>query len=535
MEDHKDVSSRIFKGGIALSVLAGIVLSLYQFYFNRGLWLDEVMLASNIIDRSFLELLQPLDFNQIAPIGFLWVEKLFTLIFGNTDYALSLFPLLGYLGSLPLVYRFVKKVSDDQWLALLSLGVFSVLYQHIALGSEVKQYATDVFFSLAILNAHLSFKANKTISYFLYALLGVIAIWFSNITVVILFTVGLLGLYRWVYLKKEYAFLGVLAVWSGFFVGYYFLFFHDHPTKEYMLAYWQTVDPAFLPLDPFSKKFGVFFHDALSDLFGWVLGFGRSLWFVPLPFVLFGLYRLASMRKYALLFILVFPLLVHLGMSALKLYPFATRLVLYTSPFLIFLFVYGWLEMLRFSRVLSRHKIVFSLLALLPVGALLFKTLFFYPIERSGLRDCMEYLAEVADPEEKIYVLHRLVFAYDFYQKSGQVSLPNTAKPFTYIIPDGKVQVNGVMVSGGTPDDFQEEFRGQKQFWYISKAPSRRAQEQGEENELQEISLKFLEESGFRIKDEKYFYKLSCYLYEPAPEMVSPDTIQSTKIATEGE
>ena len=40
------------------------------------------------------ELTQLLDYHQAAPIGFLFIEKLSILVFGNHDYIMRLFPLL---------------------------------------------------------------------------------------------------------------------------------------------------------------------------------------------------------------------------------------------------------------------------------------------------------------------------------------------------------------------------------------------------------------------------------------------------------
>ena len=48
----------------------GIVLRLVPYLVNRSLWLDESMLALNIIHRSFAGLWAPLDFNQGAPLDF---------------------------------------------------------------------------------------------------------------------------------------------------------------------------------------------------------------------------------------------------------------------------------------------------------------------------------------------------------------------------------------------------------------------------------------------------------------------------------
>ncbi len=79
---------------LMIIILFGIILRLGQYLFNRSLWLDESYLTLNIINKSFSQLLLPLDYDQAAPIGFLIVEKVIVGIFGNNEYALRLFPLL---------------------------------------------------------------------------------------------------------------------------------------------------------------------------------------------------------------------------------------------------------------------------------------------------------------------------------------------------------------------------------------------------------------------------------------------------------
>ena len=65
----------------ALLVL-GVTLRVRQYLFDRSLWLDECLLALNIIRRSPSALLQPLDFHQQAPVGFLLLERLSVSLFG---------------------------------------------------------------------------------------------------------------------------------------------------------------------------------------------------------------------------------------------------------------------------------------------------------------------------------------------------------------------------------------------------------------------------------------------------------------------
>lgn len=59
-----------------MTVLAGIYMRVKTYLFNRSLWLDEASLALNIVTRGFWNLLNPLDHNQGAPVGFLLATKL---------------------------------------------------------------------------------------------------------------------------------------------------------------------------------------------------------------------------------------------------------------------------------------------------------------------------------------------------------------------------------------------------------------------------------------------------------------------------
>ena len=96
----------IYKSVLCFSMLWGVIVRIIQYSFNRSLWLDEAALASSIVTRSYGGLLGGLDYNQIAPIGFLFAEKFFILLFGNNEFALRVFPLLCGVVSIFLFFFF---------------------------------------------------------------------------------------------------------------------------------------------------------------------------------------------------------------------------------------------------------------------------------------------------------------------------------------------------------------------------------------------------------------------------------------------
>ncbi|MEM9979357.1 MAG: hypothetical protein AAF808_17135, partial [Cyanobacteria bacterium P01_D01_bin.2] len=71
-------------------VALGALFRIIQYFNNRSLWVDEAKLSINIVERGFIELLRPLDYGQSAAPGFLFLQKLSTLIVGNDEFGLRL-------------------------------------------------------------------------------------------------------------------------------------------------------------------------------------------------------------------------------------------------------------------------------------------------------------------------------------------------------------------------------------------------------------------------------------------------------------
>src|ERR1700709_2485323 len=79
----------------------GIALRLFHYFNDRSLWEDEIYLSTGLVKLSLSGLLhQSLDFQQKAPIGYLLIAKLCTMLFGPQEMGLRLLPLLCGIGSL---------------------------------------------------------------------------------------------------------------------------------------------------------------------------------------------------------------------------------------------------------------------------------------------------------------------------------------------------------------------------------------------------------------------------------------------------
>ncbi|MFN8463550.1 MAG: hypothetical protein U0X93_17495 [Anaerolineales bacterium] len=107
---------KLSEKNIAITLLfVGAILRLRGYFSGRSLWADEAMLALNIVNRNFIELFKPLEYDQGAPLGFLLVEKFFNhAVRSAMNMVLRLFPLLAGLASLWLFYLLIRKHCKAQ-------------------------------------------------------------------------------------------------------------------------------------------------------------------------------------------------------------------------------------------------------------------------------------------------------------------------------------------------------------------------------------------------------------------------------------
>ncbi len=395
-----------------LIIAFGIAIRLIQYLANRSLWADEAVLALNIVNRSYLELLQPLDYDQGAPIGFLMVEKLAVQILGNNEYALRLFPFVCGVGSLFLFYELGKKLIPKSSI-IISLTLFASLAYLVYYSAEVKQYSSDVAIALVLYLLLLPLVQGKLnrVQMIKYCLVGATAIWFSHPSIFILASIGgsaLLINFWQKYLSKVKHLLLIYSGWVLSFFIFYFVSLTNLTGNEILTTSWGDGFPS----SPFDI---IWMLDAFGKFFYKPLGFSKWVDGLAIVFFLLGCISCWLSRKKILL-LLLSPLFMTFLASFLHQYPFRSRLVLFLTPFVIFLIAEGGSYILTKSK--SRPiKIISIFLIILLLRQPLAKAidLIEEPLNYSDIKPVLSYIRKHQQPGDILYVYQRGIYQFQYY------------------------------------------------------------------------------------------------------------------------
>lgn len=318
---------------LALVILAGAALRLWQYFGHTSLGIDELALAESVLHRPFGALLtRPLAFDQIAPPGFLALLKGTTAVFGQSELALRLVPLICMLACLPLFAAVARRVLSG-WAAVFATALFAAGAHFIRYGAEVKQYSTDIVVSLVLTLLALRLLEESSRRPFLIAgLVGMTVVWFSQAAVLVLAGLGaalaLNALHRagWRGLRQL---VPTLVLWgTGAVAAIAASYYRMTPASlAYAKRYWSE---GFVPLPPRSVKDLLWLPEALLD-------FWRSTG-LPYPWeklflaltIIGGVALWMRRREDAL--VLLGPVGVALAAAAARQYPFGGRLTLFLSP-----------------------------------------------------------------------------------------------------------------------------------------------------------------------------------------------------------
>jgi predicted membrane-bound mannosyltransferase len=140
------------EGWTSVLVLGALAWRTLRYALVFPMWGDEWMLAVNFHDRGLLELLEPLDYGQVAPPGFLWLELAASKLLGFSEPALRLVPFLAGAAAVLLFWWACRKLLDRR-AALMAIAVFAASFYPLRYAVEVKPYSLDLLLALAIILA----------------------------------------------------------------------------------------------------------------------------------------------------------------------------------------------------------------------------------------------------------------------------------------------------------------------------------------------------------------------------------------------
>lgn len=401
-------------------ISSGIILRIFEFVVGRSLWEDEAKLALNIIERGYLDLMQPLRFFQVAPLPFLWTERFFFTIIPSPDYALRIFPLLCGIGMLYPLWYLVRKATKSEALALWTLAFaafnpFSVYY-----AVEIKQYSSDLF--LAILLPALYFKATELPSEkrkWLLILTAIPAMFFSYVSIFILFTLGSHRLWNWKINKKlEPEYFWIFGAWILLFGINYFLFIHGHSSRDFIL---DALGEHFMPLQFWTFDFIKWLAFHIGWIFTKTLFFPKiaGIWLLFFCLYLLGIGKWMVEKNIGVLILCLLPVSLHLMMSGLEMYPVVPRLMYYLLPFFLIPISAGLNAVMLFLRKYNGSAPVLQV----SISIVFLWWLWQVPVYNEELKPALKYMEQNIQRDDQVYLYYGAVNTFEYYQKTGFVSV----------------------------------------------------------------------------------------------------------------
>jgi hypothetical protein len=395
-----------------LLILAGAILRLRAYFAADSLSHDEVCVVLNLMHRSFAALRKPLDYEQAAPLGFLWIQKLIGTFLGYGELSMRLFPLLAGITLLPLLFFLLTDILSPT-AALAGLLLAATEPWLIKWSVDVKPYSSDALLSALLLYLMLLGyrRCWKNPLLLLIAAIGTASLTLSYTSALVLagggITIFALELQRrhWLVVRRLAA---VGAVWAITLAALVHSVDRSVIADPYLQKYWL---PEFMPFPPHAFHELHWFIYALHEAFRTTIKFGWPP--IPIAALLLGIIWLWRHNRPAL-FLVLAPLLPALLASGLRQYPFGDRLLLYAAPQIIFLIttsLHALLPKFRFAAFLL-------LIALtVPNIATAFDQLH-HPSPDEEMKPILQKISSHLEPGDEIVLSRYSSRAYTYYSPS---------------------------------------------------------------------------------------------------------------------
>src|SRR5580704_2941362 len=316
-------------------VLLGVGLRFWEYLFNRSLYLDEILLTRSIVGMPLWALLtKPLLMDQVAPRGFLLVERLAVMTFGPSELGLRLFPFLCGVASVILFRRLAQRMLTGAGPAL-ALFLFAIGVPLIRYGGDVKQYAVDIVaaIGLMLLALDLREKEATTNRLLLAGALGLVIVWFSQAAVLVMAGIGLGLAVDWLISRDQRAgreLLVMIPLWGVASIAAVIAGMRSMTpsTRAFMDDFWAG---GFFPRTLRVTEAPGWFWERLSSIFS-DPSLLRYRW--PAVFLIVAILGVVVLwqRSRPAALLLVGPFVVTMAAAVAHQYPFRGRLIVWLVP-----------------------------------------------------------------------------------------------------------------------------------------------------------------------------------------------------------
>ena len=399
-------------------VLLGVSLRLREFFAYRSLWLDEVALLLQIKRRSYERLL--LDGpggNQGAPAAYLMLSKMALHYFSSLEVGARILSLLSGIGAMFLTAWLVVVSFRDTLTRVLGLLLIATSPWLVYYSAEGKQYMQEVLLALAVVSVSIRYEQGRA-SLGMFALFGVVAVWFSHSACVVLCACGVLQIARALSRgerRRAIALVSVSIAWAASFALHAMTTMKMLFGNRALMLYWGH------GLAPWRK--------GVSSVALWIVeSWGSLMEYIFIPARLFSLRHLDSawwgtlwqgalccvvllgiarmFRERSPLAPYVASILgIAFALALFRVVPLSSRLVLYTTPFVLLSAARGaafLVERARSGGPLMRVVALgVALLVVAPsvasstAGAL-------RPLDRNNIKGALRYLAAERAPQDLV-------------------------------------------------------------------------------------------------------------------------------------
>ncbi len=320
-----------------IAVALGLILRVWEYLEFRFLYIDEEALLSNLVGRAVLDFHQILDQDQMAPPGFLVIERLLVRLPLDVRASGRLLPLCCGLASVFLMHLAARRFLDRRAVPM-AVGLFALGDHLLYYSAEIKQYSCDLMMATAALCLAAGSREGREGKARLWpvAIFGLVAPWFSFPVVFLLAGTGIY-LFVSAAAARRWRLCGRIVMvglaWTLSFTSCFLLSRSILSNRNFLWVWWNF---AFLPFPPRSLADLSHLAETLANVF-----INPASLFTPLslPVTAVLASALAVIGCLSLgrrwpggLFLLIAPLLFALLASGLRQYPFHGRLLLFLVP-----------------------------------------------------------------------------------------------------------------------------------------------------------------------------------------------------------